>query len=56
MADALLARIDEPDPERLARRGARVLAGAIRDAVLQVPDGAEVVALAYAVDADSVRP
>ena len=56
VADALLARIDEPHAERPPAEALASLAVAIRDAVLQVPDGAEVVALAYAVDPESVRP
>ncbi|EWT00740.1 TetR family transcriptional regulator [Intrasporangium oryzae NRRL B-24470] len=56
VADALLARIEEPHPERPPAESLASLASAIREAVLQVPDGAEVVALAYAVEPGSVRP
>ncbi|MGW5238807.1 TetR family transcriptional regulator [Monashia sp. NPDC004114] len=50
VADALLARIPEPSPDQPPREALASLAVAIREALVQVPDGADVVALAYAVE------
>ena len=56
VADVLLAQIELAPGSSAPLEALADLARAIRAAVLHVPDGAEVVALAYAVDAEAVRP
>lgn len=56
VAGRLLAAIPEPDPQRPAEEALAAHAHALREAVRHVPDGADVVALAHAVDPVSLRP
>jgi AcrR family transcriptional regulator len=56
VADVLLAEIAEPPADEPPVEALVGLAVAIREAVVQVPDGADVVALAHAVEPGSVRP
>ena len=55
VADVLLAEIPEAPRDRPAAEALTGLAVAIREAVVQVPDGADVVALAYAVEPGGAR-
>ena len=50
VADVLLARIPEPSPDRPPRESLASLALAIREALVRVPDSADVVALAHVVE------
>ncbi len=56
VADALLAAITVPPADQPPEEAVVSLALAIRGAVLMVPDGAEVVALAYAVEPRAAGP
>ena len=56
VADRLLRDVVTVSPEVPAPEALAASAMAIRDAMIHVPDAADVVGLAYAIDADSVRP
>jgi AcrR family transcriptional regulator len=56
VADVLLAETPEPRPDQPPGEALSGLALAIRDALVRVPDGADVVALAYAVEPGRARP
>jgi AcrR family transcriptional regulator len=56
VADALLADVVPPRPDLPPAEALAASAVAIRDAIAHVPDAGEVVGLAYAIDADAVRP
>ncbi|MFC7596822.1 TetR/AcrR family transcriptional regulator [Terrabacter sp. GCM10028922] len=56
VADVLLAEIPEPPTDRPPAEALTGVAVAIREALLRVPDAADVVALAYAVEPGSARP
>jgi TetR/AcrR family transcriptional regulator, tetracycline repressor protein len=55
VADVLLAEIPEVPTDRPAVEALTGLAVAIRDALVRVPDGADVVGLAYAVEPGAAR-
>ncbi|GAA5024592.1 TetR family transcriptional regulator BioQ [Terrabacter aeriphilus] len=56
VAAALLEQLPEPPADQPPAEALVGLAVALREALVQVPDGAGVVGLAYAVDPGSVRP
>ena len=56
VADVLLAEVPEPAGDRPTPEALAALALAIREAIAPVPDGADVVALAYAVEPGAARP
>ena len=56
VADVLLAEVSEPTGDRPPAEALAALALAIREAIAPVPDGADVVALAYAVEPAAARP
>jgi AcrR family transcriptional regulator len=56
VADVLLAGVPEPAGYRPPTEALAALALAIREAIAPVPDGADVVALAYAVEPAAARP
>lgn len=56
VADALLAEVPAVSADRPPAEALAALALAIREAVAPVPDGAGVVALAYAVEPGAARP
>jgi AcrR family transcriptional regulator len=56
VADVLLAEVPEPAGDRPPAEALAALALAIRDAIVAVPDGADVVGLAYAVEPGAARP
>jgi AcrR family transcriptional regulator len=56
VADVLLAEVPEPAGDRPTPEALAALALAIREAIASVPDGADVVALAYAVEPGAARP
>ena len=56
VADALLSEVPEIAGDRPAAEALAALALAIREAIAPVPDGADVVALAYAVEPAAARP
>ncbi|WP_374969983.1 TetR family transcriptional regulator [Terrabacter sp. BE26] len=55
VADALLAEIPVPSPERPPEDALAGLAVTIREVLVQVPDAADVVGLAYAVEPGATR-
>ena len=55
VADVLLDEIEEPAPDQPAVEALASLAMAVREALVRVPDGADVVALAYAVEPKAMR-
>ena len=55
VADALLAEIPRPPTDRPAAEALTGLAAAIREALARVPDAADVVGLAYAVEPGATR-
>lgn len=56
VAGVLLAEIPVPPPDRPPAEALVGVAVAVRDALVQVPDGADVVGLAYAVEPGAARP
>src|SRR6478609_4442080 len=56
VADVLLAEIPVPPTDRPPAEALVGVAVAVRDALVQVPDGADVVGLAYAVEPGATRP
>jgi len=56
VADVLLSEIAGPRAEQPAREALASLAVDMREALVRVPDGADVVALAYAVEPRGTRP
>ncbi|MEO7754038.1 MAG: TetR family transcriptional regulator [Terracoccus sp.] len=56
VADALLSEIPVPSADQPPEEAVVSLSLAVRGAVLRVPDGAEVVALAYAVEPKAAGP
>ena len=56
VADVLLAEVPEPAGDRPPADALVALALAIREAIAPVPDGADVLALAYAVEPAAARP
>lgn len=56
VADRLLSDIAEPSPDLPPVEAVARLASALREAVAGVPDGADVVGVACAVDPRSIRP
>ena len=56
VADVLLAELPAPPTGQPAAEALTGLAVAIREALVQVPDAADVVALAYAVEPGAARP
>jgi AcrR family transcriptional regulator len=56
VADVLLSEIPDPRPDQPPAEALVGLAVAVRDALVQVPDGADVVGLAYAVEPGAARP
>jgi AcrR family transcriptional regulator len=56
VADVLLAEIPEPPTDQPAAEALSGLAVTIREVLAQVPDAADVVALAYAVEPGATRP
>lgn len=56
VAAELLSRVELPSRSAPATEGVFGLASAIRAAIMCVPDAAEVVGLAHAVDAEALRP
>lgn len=56
VAAALLEQVPEPSPDAPAAEALGSLAMAIREALVRVPDAAEVVSLAYAVEPGAARP